>query len=219
VRRLLVVALLLSTLAEAKPSKKLNMPPGWTWPPSKAMKEEGRACREHLDALGIAYTTAPATRKVTTPIYLTDMSVRGLELRPMWKKGPFVMDCLLAAALADEADVFRSAGVVALRFAEIYDYRNINDGKRRILSRHALGLAIDVFAFVTDDDVVHPVLSDYPDAFFLTLEDWLRGTNAYRLLTPGNDRKHHRDHFHFEVRMPGERPIPSVAAAPSPRKS
>ena len=189
----------------------LNMPPGWKWPPTTAMKEEGRTCLAHLDELGVAYTAAPKTRKVTTPIYLTDMTVGGVELQPIWKKGPFVMDCLLAAALADHAGVFRSAGVAALRFAEIHDYRNINDGRRKILSRHAIGMAIDVFAFVTEDGVVHPVLRDYPDAFLLTLEQWLRESHGFRLLTPGNDRKHHRDHFHFEVRTAAERPPSSIA--------
>jgi hypothetical protein len=81
----------------------LNMPPGWKWPPTAAMRGEGRACLAHLDELGVAYTTAPKTRKVTTPIYVTDMTVGGIELQSIWKKGPFVMDCLLAAALADQA--------------------------------------------------------------------------------------------------------------------
>src|SRR5262249_37832793 len=137
--------------APASARGKLNMPEGWRWPPSAAMKEEGRACLAHLDALGVKWRPAPARRKVATPIFLHDMTVGGVLLAPTFKKGPFVMDCLLAAALADAADVLRSAGVAELRFAEIWDYRNVNDGRRPILSRHALGIAIDVFAIVTDD--------------------------------------------------------------------
>ena len=206
----LVLLTLLPAAAPARTSR-LNMPPGWTWPPSARMKADGQACLSHLDALGVRYEKAPPVRKVTTPVYLSDMTLGGIELQSIWKKGPFVMDCLLAAALADAAGVLASAGVVALRFAEIHDYRNINDGKRKILSRHALGLAIDVFAFVTEDGVTHPVEKDYPDALLLTLEDWLRDTAAFRLLTPGNDRKHHHDHFHLEVRGPDERSRSRVA--------
>jgi len=200
----LALLLLLPAIAGARPSK-LNMPPGWRWPPSPAMKAEGKECLAHLDALGIAYDKAPATRKVTTPIYLREMTLGGVALEPIWKKGPFVMDCLLAAALVDQADLFSSLGITALRFAEIHDYRNVNEGKRRILSRHALGLAIDVFAFVTDDGVSHPVETDYPCALLLTLEEWLRAGAGFRLLTPGNDPRHHHDHFHLEVREPSER--------------
>ncbi len=209
---LALAILLLPALAAAR-RPPLNMPPGWTWPPSARMKDDGRACLAHLDALGVRWTKAPATRKVTTPVYLAEMSLGGVELSPIWKRGPFLMDCLLAAAIADHADVLRAAGVAALRFSEIHDYRNINGGKRRILSRHALGLAVDAFAFVTDDGVEHVVGRDYPDVLLLTLEDWLRGTNGFRLLTPGNDPKHHKDHFHLEVREPAERRDRSRIAA------
>src|SRR5204863_3988554 len=99
----------------------LNMPGGWSWPPNAAMKAEGEACLHHLDALGVKWRRAPGRRKVATPIYLDEMSLGGVALTPTFKKGPFVMDCLLAAALADSADLLRSLGVEELRFAEIYD--------------------------------------------------------------------------------------------------
>jgi hypothetical protein len=190
---------MLAAPAAARP--RLNMPGGWTWPPSTAMKAEGEACLHHLDALGVAWRRAPARRKVATPIYLDDMTVGGVALVPRSRKGPFVMDCLLAATLADSADVFRSLGVAELRFAEIYDYRNINMGQRPILSRHALGLAIDVLELVTDDGVDHVVERDYPDALLATLEEWLRATGSWRLITPATDPRHHRDHFHLEVNV------------------
>jgi hypothetical protein len=211
-RGLLSILLVLLAVAPAaakpvaRPRPGVNMPPGWTWPPSARMAEAGRACLAHLDALGVRWRAAPATRKVATPIYLEEMTLGGVALDAIWKRGPFVMDCLLAEAIAEQAEVLRAAGVSALRFSEIHDYRNVNGGKRRILSRHALGLAIDVFALVTDDGVEHVVEKDYPDAFLLTVEEWLRATQGFRLLTPGNDPKHHHDHFHLEVRELAERP-------------
>jgi hypothetical protein len=214
---ILALLALLAGSASARPRRsKLNMPPGWTWPPSAAMKADGARCLAHLDALGIKWRRAPAVRKVTTPIYIEPMALGGVEITTLWKKGPFVMDCALVAALADTADVLRSAGVAALLFSEIHDYRNINDGKRPILSRHALGIAIDVFAIVTDDGVRHTVETDYPDAFLLTVEEWLRATSTYRILTPGNDPRHHHDHFHLEVREGTERPAVASVDADAP---
>src|SRR6266568_1498221 len=98
-----LVVLLWGALASAR--TRLNMPAGWTWPPSAAMADRGRACLAHLDALGVSWRAAPPRRKVTTPIYLEDMTVAGVALVPLAKKGPFVMDCLLAAAFADTAAV------------------------------------------------------------------------------------------------------------------
>src|SRR5262245_49365079 len=49
-----------------------NMPDGWSWPPSKEMTAEGKACTDRLDELGIAWKPAAAARKINTPITLTD---------------------------------------------------------------------------------------------------------------------------------------------------
>jgi hypothetical protein len=201
---LALVILTAAVAAEARPRAHAgagaNMPPGWTWPPSAAMRDTGRACLDHLGELGVAYTRGPATPKVATPVLVPSMRFDGLEVSAIGKSGPFVMDCLLAESLAESAELFRSAGVVALRFGEIHDYRNINGGRRRILSRHALGLAIDVFAFITEDGAEHRVEREYPSTLLVTLEGWLLDRHSFRILTPGSDPRHHRDHFHLEVR-------------------
>lgn len=178
------------------------MPPGWMWPPSAAMRDEGQACLERLTSLGIEWTRAPKVDKITTPIFVPSMEIGGVRLTSIWRKGPFVLDCLLAQALAERgAQALRSAGVAELRFSGIYDYRTI--GGTRILSRHALGLAMDVFEIVTDDGLVHVVKRDYKagDAVLLSVERWVNEAGGFRyLLTPGNDPRHHHDHFHFEAR-------------------
>ena len=208
-RALAIVALSLLVCGSAHARKrrnKLNMPPGWQWPPSAAMREEGRRCLAHLTALGVEWKRAPATRKVTTPIYVPSMEIGGVTLDPIWRKGPFVMDCLLAEALADRgAAALRSAGVEALRFSTIHDVRNIAGTK--ILSRHALGLAMDVFQIVTDDGQTHVVARDYKrgDPTLYTVEHWVNEAGGFRyLLTPGNDPRHHHDHFHFEAHSSAE---------------
>jgi hypothetical protein len=209
-RWLLLALLLVPAPAAARP--KLNMPPGWTWPPTAAMLAEGRACLRRLDELGVAWEPAPRTRKVTTPILLPAMEIGGVKLTSIWRKGPHVLDCQLARAFAEHgAEALRAAGVVELRFSGIHVLRNI--ARTRILSRHALGLAIDVYEVVTEDGRVHVVERDYPNVVLLSVESWVNATGAFRyLLTPGNDRRAHRDHFHFEARSPAEAARVSAAA-------
>ena len=186
---------------------KANMPPGWVWPPSKAMKAEGARCLARLDELGVKWEKGPATRKITTPILVPEMDLGGVKLTAIWRKPPFVMDCHLAEAFAEwGGPVLRAAGVKELRFAGIHDYRAVRGRGRRgrgTLSRHALGLAIDVYEVVTDDDARHVVKGDYRggDAVLLDVEQRIDQSGAYRLLlTPGNDPRHHHDPFHFEAR-------------------
>jgi hypothetical protein len=184
----------------------LNMPRGWAWPPTEAMKQVGAACTARLDELGVAWTPAPGARKVTTPIHVPSMEIRGLRLESIFRKGPFVMDCHLARALGEVADQLRAKGVATLRFSTIHDYRTIRKKQRtyRILSRHALGLAVDVYEIVFDDGAKIVVKKDYRRhrARLRELEEVVRGSGFFRaLLTPGNDRRSHHDHFHFEAAM------------------
>jgi|KBSSwiStaDraftv2_1062776.scaffolds.fasta_scaffold77107_2 hypothetical protein len=202
--RVLAVLLLLTATATARARRWINMPSDWSWPPTAAMRAEGKACLSRLDELGVAWKKAPRTRKVATPIYIPAMEIGGVKLTSIWRKGPFVLDCQLARAFAERgAESLRAAGVVELRFTGIHVYRNI--AGTRILSRHAVGMAMDVYQMVTEDGVVHVVEKDYPDVVLLTVESWINGCGWFRyLLTPGSDRKAHHDHFHFEARSPAE---------------
>jgi hypothetical protein len=191
----------------------LNMPRGWTWPPSQAMLEDGQRCLETLDALGIKWEPAPATKKIATPIYVPDMELGGVKIVPTFRKPPFIMDCQLAEDLAvSGGPALRALGVKEIRFGGIYEYRNIKG--KSALSRHAVGLAIDIYEMVTDDGVVHVVDTDYKqgDTVLLEAEKALRGAGYFRgPLTPGNDPAAHHDHFHLEGRTAVER---SMAPAP-----
>jgi hypothetical protein len=83
------------------------------------------------------------------------------------------------------------------------------------LSRHALGLAIDIRSFVDADGRKAVVLEDYPlgDALLLDAEEALSGTGAFRtILTPRNDPQSHDDHFHLELRV--DYSAPRAVAAP-----
>ena len=140
-----------------------------------------------------------------------------MKLVPLWRKPPFVMDCHLALAFAEEgAPALRTLGVKELRFSSIYAWREV--AGKGALSRHALGLAMDVFSFVTDDDVVREVETEYAkaDPVLLGVEKAIAATGSYRmLLTPGNDPRHHHDHFHFEARAPREKVVIPAVTMPS----
>lgn len=209
--RVLVVALLgllaWPSTAPAGARRIPNMPAGWTWPPSEAMRAAGTRCLEALEAEGIGFSRAPATKRVVTPIVLDRLELGDIELQPTYRKPPFVMDCHLALALHAHAADMRAIGVAALRFSTIHDYRKIrvNGRQRSILSRHAIGLAIDVPQVVLVDGSVLDVKSQYAAGHPVlhALERVLSGTDDLRTpLTPGNDPKSHDDHFHLEAQMP-----------------
>lgn len=181
------------------------MPRGWSWPPNAAMIEADAACREALTDRDVPFEPGHG-KKVNSPIVVPKMELAGLRLEPTWRKGPFVMDCHLALALHDVAPQLRALGVAALRFSTIHDYRHVkrNGRKTNILSRHAIGLAMDVFEVRLDDGRVAVVKQDYGDvAELAAVERVFADSAAFRNpLTPGNDPKGHDDHFHLEARMP-----------------
>ena len=191
--------------AKGKSKRVPNMPRGWSWPPNPAMIEARERCLEGLAAREILFEGAEA-RKVATPIVLPQMELAGIRLEPTWRKGPFVMDCHLALALHDAAGELRELGVTALRFSTIHDHRYVKRNGRRtnILSRHAIGLAMDVFEVRLGEDRVLKVKADYGSAPVLPeIEQVFARSEQFRTpLTPGNDPKGHDDHFHLEARMP-----------------
>jgi hypothetical protein len=203
------------------PRKRANMPSGWTWPPSRAMRAAGRRCTDELTDMGVVWKRARRVRKVATPIYVPSMVLGGVKLTSIFRKGPFVMDCHLALSLARAGEVLTQIGVRELRFSTIHEYRRIRlrGAAKRPLSRHALGLAIDVFEIVTDTGKKVVVEKDYrkKDPTLLAMERGLAASLDFRTpLTPGNDRRSHRDHFHLEARVSYEQrgPLRTAMAWP-----
>jgi hypothetical protein len=196
------------------PRRALNMPPGWTWPPSPSMLEDGKRCLRRLDSLGVVWEEGRPTRKIVTPVVIPSMELAGIKLTPLYGHPPYVIDCHLAETLAaGAAPVLRKHGVRELRVTSLHAYRNLRG--RRIMSRHAVGLAVDVYEFVMTDGTVRRVKGGYwsRDGLQKTIERGLRETGLFRgPITPGNDRRGHNDHFHIEARTPPERkaPVPNA---------
>jgi hypothetical protein len=204
--------------AKVTEKRRTNMPGGWTWPPSKVMGEAGKACTDELDALGIAWKPVKRTRKINTPITLEPMQLAGVKLVSVYRSGPHVMDCELALGLAHHLPALYAVGVRELHFSRIHDYTTVRVAGKELksLSRHALGLAIDVRSFVDADGRKAVVLDDYPlgDRLLLDVEKTLGDSGGFRtILTPRNDPQSHDDHYHLEVRVDY-----AAKAAATPRK-
>jgi hypothetical protein len=188
-----------SALARRRP----NMPEGWTWPPSKEMRKDGRKCLEDLRAMGLRFEKSRKKRKIATPIVVPEMKFGELVLKPTYRKPPFVMDCRLARGLVQYAPVLTSLGISALHFSSIYDYRKVRSrrGGRGALSRHALGLAIDVFEIGLKNGTVAVVKDHYWSNSIVQLtEMWLQASGGFRaILSPSIDPASHGDHLHLEI--------------------
>jgi hypothetical protein len=189
----------------ARYHRRPNMPDGWKWPPSAEMRRAGKKCLADLREMGVFYKKSPRKQKVTTPIEIPEMRLGPLFLTPTFRKPPFMMDCRLARGFAQYAELLTSLGVAELRFSTIYQYRKVRTrrgrGGRGALSRHSLGLAVDVFEFQMADGERLVVKDDYWfNPRLMKIELALRATGAFRaILTPSVDPISHRDHFHFEI--------------------
>ncbi|MEZ4368802.1 MAG: extensin family protein, partial [Kofleriaceae bacterium] len=144
--------------------------------------------------------------RIVTPITVPAMEFGGVQLTPTYKQPPFTMDCHLALGLATHLPRLAGYGVAEVLFSRIYGNTRVRSHGRTgaARSRHALGLAIDMRAFVKDDGTKVVVLDDYPlaDELLLTIEAELNESGGFRsLLTPSNDPESHDDHYHLEVKV------------------
>jgi len=206
----MLATLLLAALVGGSPGapRKLpNMPVNWTWPPSSAMQVAGERCLARLEAAGVEHRRGAAIRKIATPVELPAMAVGGVALVPLGGAGRYPLDCHLAAALAELSPALHALGVRALHFRTLHKYRTVRKRGRntRILSRHSIGLAIDVFEVAFDDGAVLRVASDWQDGerrLVAVVAVFEAAAAAFRTpLTPANDPRDHGDHVHLEAHM------------------
>jgi hypothetical protein len=181
-----------------------NMPLGFTWPATPEMKTAGKACEAELDKLGVTWKpTAPEGRMVDA-VEVPDGVLGGVRYTSKWRSPPHKLDCQLARALAQIGPTLHAAGVREVRWGSIYRWSNVRTNGQTLpfLSRHALGLAMDIVEFVDDAGRVANVQRDYlsGDSLLLGIEQAVNDSGKFRLvLTPRNDPKSHHDHFHVEA--------------------
>ena len=200
----------LAGIADARPPRADNMPRGWRWPPSRTMTAAARACEQRLDELGVAWQGATAKGHVVDPIVVPSGEIGGIAYVESGSSGspgakpPLVMDCQLVLALATFAPRLYELGVREVHVASAYRWSKVRVGgkTKEMLSRHALGLALDVASFVDADGREAVVAHDYKtdDQLLLDIERAIDDSSLFRtVLTPKNDPISHSDHFHVEA--------------------
>lgn len=199
--------------AKAAQASRSNMPRGFTWPPSKEMRDAGAACERALDEAGLAWKPAGREGHIVAAVTLDDFTLGGIRYTSVYRKPPHKLDCQLALALHNLGPALATAGVREVRFGSIYRWTRVrvNGRTKNALSRHALGLAMDVVSFLDADGREANVARDYPrgDELLLAVEEAINASGAFRLvLTPKNDPVSHDDHFHIEANPSYVRPVP-----------
>jgi hypothetical protein len=181
-----------------------RMPPGFAWPPTTQMQATSKACEDALDELGIVWKPAAPEGKIVDPIVIPSMELGGIKYTSAYKRGPHPLDCQFARDLALLGPELYALGVREIQFGSIY--RNTmarSHGQTKdFLSRHALGIAMDVRAFVDDAGRVAVVELEYlkQDPLLHGIEDLINRNTRFRwVLTPGNDPISHYNHFHIEA--------------------
>ena len=181
-----------------------SMPPGFAWPASDTMMTVEKGCEAELDAAGVEWQHADALGKIADPIVVPAMQFGGVTFKSKWDKGPFVIDCQLARMLVRLGPKLRALGVHEVAFGSVYRNTLVRFGgvRGKALSRHALGLAMDIVSFTGADGRAVVVESEYPkkDWLLLAIENLVDHDKDWRiLLTPKNDPISHKDHFHLEA--------------------
>jgi hypothetical protein len=202
----IAVVLALAGVADARPRAD-NMPRGFTWPPSKTMVASAKACEAKLDELGVTWKPAKpgaSIGHVVDAVTVPDGQIGGVAYVDVYDKKPAVMDCQLVLALATVAPHLYELGVREVHVGSIYRWSKVRVGGKTkdLLSRHALGLAMDVISFIDDTGREAVVAKDYKrdDDLLLSVERAINDSGVFRLvLTPKNDPVSHHDHFHVEA--------------------
>lgn len=185
-----------------------NMPRGYAWPPTKQMRIAEAACEAALDELGVSHHPAKREGRIVAPMIIKDaggsMTLGGISYVSAWRAGPQKLDCQLALALERFGHELHELGVRKVKFGSIFRFTNVraHGQTKNILSRHALGIAMDIMSFTDATGREASVKDDYPkaDPLLLAVENLANASGKFRIvLTPRNDPISHSDHFHLEV--------------------
>ena len=183
---------------------KANMPRGFRWPPTRAMKKASERCEEELAELGIEWAPAKPEGRIAAPIVVPAMELGGIAYKSAFRRPPHTMDCRFARTLVTIGPTLQALGVREIKFGSIFRNTTVraNGKSKNILSRHALGIAMDIVSFTDVNGRVVTVKDDYPlqEPLLIAVEDVLNDSGLFRtVLTPRNDPTSHHDHFHLEA--------------------
>ncbi len=183
-----------------------NMPIGFSWPPTPAMLEAEIDCEAKLDRSGVEWKRTDREGRIVNAVLVPSMQFGGVKYSNMWgSKGPFPMDCQLALALETIGPELVALGVAEVKFGSLFRWSNVRSGgvTKPFLSRHGLGLAMDIGSFVDGDGREAVIVRDYKkdDQLLHSVEQLINANGNFRIvLTPKNDPVSHHNHFHIEAR-------------------
>jgi hypothetical protein len=185
-------------------SRGVNMPRGFSWPPTRAMLAAEEHCISKLDKTGIDYKKADREGRIVRAVIVPSMKFGGVQFSSNFRNGPHKMDCHFALAMHRIGPTLYELGVREVRFGSLFRWSNVrhHGSTKPILSRHALGLAMDIAAFIDAEGHKIVVEKDYTmaDPLLLNIEDAFNDSGFFRtVLTPKNDPISHDDHFHIEA--------------------
>jgi hypothetical protein len=180
-----------------------GLPPGFSWPPTRAMDDAGKVCERKLDGLGVKWEHAKRPGRVADPIVITDGMLGGIKYTNRFgPKASSTMECQLGLALATIGPELKGLGVREVKFGSIYDLSYIRTFRGRELSRHAIAVAMDIGAFVDDTGREVSVEKSYKDgdSLLIAVESLFTATGEFHnIITPKNDPISHYNHFHVEA--------------------
>jgi hypothetical protein len=189
-------------------------------PATRYARLDARKCKAELGARGIAFRDVRGgPRAVAAPIRLT-APLRGVRVVAPSGKGNYdILDCRLALALDDAAEVMARHQVSAVRIDSFHRRGARLGGRRRKPSQHALGLAADVMSFTLVDGRTVSIAADWqggrgepacgpaagppaPSVETMALRNIVCALAAeglfHRVLTPGYDAAH-QSHLHLDI--------------------
>ncbi len=184
-----------------------QMPHGFTWPPTAEMEAAEQECEAKLDRAGVVWERTTRDGRIVNAIVVPSMTFGGVKFSQNWGgKGPHKLDCQFALALEAIGPELFALGVREVKFGSLFRWSNVRAfGKTKpVLSRHGLGIAMDIGSFVDDTGRTSVIVKDYQkgDVLLLGIEQAFNASGHFRtVLTPKNDPTSHSDHFHIEAKV------------------
>ncbi len=182
---------------------------------------DDQKCLDALTRLKIPWKPGPRKRGIRNPVQLDTYVLNGVYYHWYWaESNDLLLDCRMVLALYMAGPVFRKHGFDEVLYTSSYRYSYIS-GTRR-LSRHAVGMALDVKALRGPGGVVVVVERDWhryegtaadcvgplPSGPARRMRELVCDFETLPLfggiLTPDTDYDH-RNHFHFGGVLPGEK--------------
>lgn len=218
---LLLGLLVLASPAQARKGHHWKVPevnPRFYRPATKGFRD--RTCLRMLRSLKVPFRKLRSVKGVATPVRIIGNKIGGITYKPRYTRGIMIMDCRLALAMRRAAEIFRVNGIRTVVWSNFYSWRRV--AKTGRLSRHALGLAIDIHGFYDKRGRKLDVQKDYERGLGRgktcegkaktrkgrVLRDLACDFDVSNLfegvLTPDYD-KGHRNHFHLGVFHPQDR--------------